>query len=118
MAASCEDMLRQDTLPSVEEDIEINQDSDMILALDSVSGEEMPRQDALVLGHQATQQDNDVESDRDEEDQVMRLLEGKEATPATGKRSHKLSMSWQTNSPSYDQRIMARQMPKEHVPSL
>ena len=82
--ATNKDILGQVSFPGGEE---IEQDTEMSSALDSASGKEMLGQDALALEPQARSQD--VERGKCEEKQVMTLLEGAEAEPATGEQNCK-----------------------------
>jgi hypothetical protein len=81
-----EEILGKGTFPGGEE-VEIEQDIEMSLALDSAGGEEMLEQDALALEPQARSQD--VERETCEEKQVTILLEGAETRPTIGEKNRK-----------------------------
>lgn len=83
-------ILRRNALPGVEEKMEVEQDLDMDVApaLDYASAKEQ-----------------DGESDQDEEEHVIHLLEGGEAESTTGKQNRKLSRAWHMTN----QRIMEEQ---------
>lgn len=100
-----EEIMMKNSLSAVDEEIESQQDVEMGMELDPMTGEEieieqdmedstsggeeMPGRDTLAIGPQARDQSKDIEHDQDEENQVAILLESGEAESATGKRNCK-----------------------------
>lgn len=78
------EILGKGTFPGGEK-IEIEQDIEMSLTLDSANGEEMVEQDTLALEPQA--QSQDVKREICKEKQVTILVEGAETKPTIGEQN-------------------------------